>query len=623
MKKFRTLLPAALLCAAVVSAHPMNVVFILADDLGWSDTSLYGHTDFYETPNLERLAARGMTFSRAYANSAICSPTRASILTGQTTARHGITAPRCHHERVLLKPAADETGKPGLKATAVRTVTRLDTNLPTLGKLVKQAGYATGHFGKWHLGHEPYTPLEHGFDVDIPHWSGPGPAGSFVAPWEFPAFKENVPKEHIEDRMAAEAVRWMKSVTKDRPFFMNYWQFSVHAPFDAKPELIGKYRRKAAVSGSPRSPTYAAMVESMDDAVGSLLDAVDAAGMADETVIIFISDNGGNMFDSVDGTTPADNRPLRGGKCTAFEGGLRVPCVVVWPGITKPGSRSREIIQASDFYPTLLHQLGIPMPANHVVDGADITPALRGGSLEREAIFTYFPYTVPKHDWLPPSAVVHSGDWKLIRLFHEGENGAHAYRLYNLADDLGETNNLADAYPERVAELDRLLQAHLDDADAVLPNRNPSFDPQQYHPEFIGLTPEEQAELSAGADWAAMGTCVIHREGGVLQISSSGDDPYVKDKGALQLTGGPFVVSFKIRSGSAGEAAVYYNNSSRATKVPFEMKHDDQWRTVQVAVPAETLTRLRIDPSSAPGLIELDWVRVQNAAGKTVKEWSF
>ena len=490
-----------LLAVFAAAAEPVNIVFILADDLGWSDTTLYGSTNVYETPNLERLAARGMTFTRAYANSAICSPTRASILTGQSTARHGITAPRCHHKRVVLQPTADKTDKPGLKATRVRTVTRLNTNLPTLGKMVKQAGYATAHFGKWHLGAEPYSPLEHGFDIDIPHWPGPGPAGSYVAPWKFAThpqsagFRENYPKEHIEDRMAEEAVAWMKSVKK-KPFYMNYWMFSVHAPFDAKQTLIEKYRKKIDPDNPHRSPTYAAMVESMDDAVGSLLDAVDAAGIADRTAIIFVSDNGGNMFDSVDGTTPSDNAPLRGGKCTAFEGGLRVPCIVAWPGITEPGSRSDEIIQTSDFYPTILRQLGIESPENYVVDGADLTPVLCGGKLERSAIFTYFPYTVPKHDWLPPSAIVHSGDWKLIRLFCEGENGAHAYRLYNLSDDPGERNNLAEAFPERVAYLDRLLQRHLDDAYAVLPNPNPAFDPRQYHPEFIGLTPEEQAEIN-------------------------------------------------------------------------------------------------------------------------------
>lgn len=605
--------------------EPMNVIFILADDLGWSDTTLYGHTDLYETPNMERLAARGMTFTHAYANSAICSPTRASILTGWTPARHGITAPRCHHPQVVLEPVAKDKNKSGKKATDVTPVTRLDTHLPTLGKLVKQAGYATGHFGKWHLGLEPYSPLEHGFDVDVPHWPGPGPAGSYVAPWKYPDFTANFPKEHIEDRMAEEAVQWMKSVSSDQPFYMNYWMFSVHSPFDAKAELIEKYRRKIGSGDAQGSPVYAAMVESMDDAVGSLLDAVDAAGIADRTAIIFVSDNGGNMYDRIDGVSPTRNRPLRGGKCTPWEGGLRVPCVVVWPGVAEPGSRSDEVIQTSDFYPTILDLLNVDIPKDHPVDGMDITPALRGGQLGRDAIYTYFPYDVPKPDWLPPSAVVHSGDWKLIRLFYEGENGADAYRLYNLKEDLGETEDLSAMYPERVKDLDWMLQKYLDDSNTVLPEKNPNFDPKQYHPEYIGLTPEEQAALSgAGSGWTAVGACVIeHGSGGLLRITSTGDDPYIKDTGTLKLTGGPFDVSLRIRSDSAGSAAFYFNESSRATKISFPMVHDNQWHVLTISVPVQTLTRLRIDPSSAPGVIELDWVRVWDADGNLVREWAF
>ena len=243
MAKYAFRIILSLFMGVTVYARSMNVIFILADDLGWADTTLYGHTRLYETPNLERLAGRGMTFTRTYANSPLCSPTRASILTGQIPARHGSTAPQHHTKAVRLKASVAKSAPPGNKALQTQSVTRLDTSFPTLAKRLKTKRYATGHFGKWHLGPEPYSPWQHGFDVDVPHWPGPGPAGSFVAPWKFKNFKANDPQEHIEDRMAAEAVQWMHTV-KDRPFYMNYWQFSVHAPFNAKGALTEKYRKK-------------------------------------------------------------------------------------------------------------------------------------------------------------------------------------------------------------------------------------------------------------------------------------------------------------------------------------------------------------------------------------------
>ena len=490
MKMKSLLFCGSLLLLTAAHGAPTNVIFILADDLGWADTTLYGQTHLYETPNLERLAERGMVFTRAYANSPLCSPTRASILTGQTPARHGSTAPQHHTNAVRMKPSVAKTAAPGNKALGTVSVTRLDTAYPTLGKQIQARGYRTAHFGKWHLGPEPFSPLEHGFDVDIPHHPGPGPAGSYVAPWKFKNFKANHPKEHIEDRMAEEAVKWIHSV-KDQSFYMNYWQFSVHAPFDAKEALIERYRKKVDSSVPQRCPTYAAMVHSLDDAVGALLDAVDAAGIADRTAIVFISDNGGNMYNLVEGVRPTSNRPLRGGKATIYEGGIRVPCVVVWPGVAQPGTRSDEIIQTSDFYPTILNRLQIPLPENHVVDGIDITPALKGGALDRECIITYFPHSPPVPDWLPPSMALHAGDWKLIRLFHQGENGAHDYRLYNLADDLGEKTNLAQERPDKVAQLDRMMERYIEEAGTVVPERNPGFDPSQYRPEGIGVPAEK------------------------------------------------------------------------------------------------------------------------------------
>lgn len=468
----------------------MNVIFILADDLGWSDTTLYGTTRLYETPNIERLAKRGMTFTRAYSNSPLCSPTRASILTGQTPARHGSTAPTHHKKEVRLTASVKPSAKPGDKATVCNSVSRLDTAFPTLGKMVKEAGFTTAHFGKWHLGAEPYSPFEHGFDVDIPHHPGPGPAGSYVAPWKFRKFKANYPGEHIEDRMAEEAVTWLDSVDDEKPFFMNYWQFSVHAPFDAKEDLIDKYRKKIDPKSTQKSATYAAMVHSLDDAVGTLLDAIDEKEIAGNTVIVFIADNGGNEYVKIEAdgnVAPTDNTPLRGGKASIFEGGIRVPCIVVWPGLTKAGSRSDEIIQASDFYPTLLKGLDIELPQGHKVDGIDIRRALRGGKLDRKAIFTYFPHQTKVPEWLPPSVAIHSGDWKLIRIFHGGENGKHDYRLYNLAKDMGEKNNLAAKYPGKIKTLDKMIEEHLTDSKAVTPLPNPNFDPNQYHPEKIGV----------------------------------------------------------------------------------------------------------------------------------------
>ena len=468
-------------------AERMNVVLILADDLGWADTTLYGHTKYYQTPNLERLAARGMTFTRAYSNSPLCSPTRASILTGQAVARHGSTAPKHHTPAKRLVASVAESAPPGNKALQTESVTRLDTRLPTLGKILRKSGYRTAHFGKWHLGPEPYSPLQHGFESDLPHHPGPGPAGSYVAPWKFRNFPPKAPREHIEDRMANEAAQWIQTV-KDEPFFLNYWQFSVHAPFDAKAGLIAHYRSKTDPSDPQRSPTYAAMVHSLDEAVGTLLDAVETAGITDRTAFLFISDNGGNMYSSIDDTVPTSNAPLRGGKATIYEGGIRVPCVVAWPGVTKAGSRSDEIIQASDFYPTILGQLGLALPGGHKIDSVDLTPALRGGKLARECIFTYFPHSPPVPDWLPPSIAVHRGDWKLIRLFHQGENGQHRYHLYHLRADLGERVNRASEHPQRVARLDALIEKHLTDTGAVVPAPNPRFDPAQYRPEREGVS---------------------------------------------------------------------------------------------------------------------------------------
>ncbi|RKX45210.1 MAG: N-acetylgalactosamine 6-sulfate sulfatase (GALNS), partial [Verrucomicrobia bacterium] len=498
------------------------------------------------------------------------------------------------------------------------------TDFPTLGKLVQAAGYKTAHFGKWHLGPEPYSPLEHGFDIDIPHWHGPGPKGSFVAPWSYPQLQPNSPREHIEDRMAEEAVDWLGSVRK-KPFFMNYWQFSVHAPFDAKEELIEKYRAQINPDDPQRCPIYAAMVHSLDDAVGTLLDAIDEAGIAKQTIIVFTSDNGGNMYNDVGGVPPTSNTPLRGGKATMYEGGIRVPTVVVWPGVTKPGSRSDEIIQTSDFYPTLLNALDIDLPKKWPIDGVDILPALKGGKLDREAIYTYFPHNPPAPpDWMPPSISVHSGDWKLIRQFHQGDNEAHNYLLYNLADDIGEKNDLSASHPEKVKTLDRMIEEHIMDCETVLPQPNPKFNPEQYRPELVGVPKAKQELIDSVDGWKGDGTCTLEKGDERLIVNSTGEDPFLSAVKFKALKGGPFTVHFSMKSDANGTGTIYCNNPAHKDRtVTFKVHHDGKHHEYRVDLPTDTLNAVRLDPSRGAGTMEIDWIRILDSRGEVVRSWEF
>lgn len=630
---------AGTLRAAEAEPKP-NVVFVLADDLGWSDTTLFGSTKFYKTPNIERLAQRGMTFTRAYSASPLCSPTRASVLTGLSPARHGITSPNCHLPKVILKATASETGPPNQFSTIPDSVSRLDTTYYTLAEMLRDNGYATGHFGKWHLGAEPYSPLQQGFDVDVPHHPGPGPAGSYVAPWKFKDFDHDpdIPDQHLEDRMAKEAVAFMER-HHDEPFFLNYWMFSVHAPFDAKPSLIDEYRKQVNPNDPHRSPTYAAMIESMDDAVGTLLDTLDRLEIADNTIIIFASDNGGNMYNAVDGTTATSNAPLRGGKATMYEGGVRGPAIVVQSGSIEAGSRSDEIIQSSDFYPTLLEMLSIEPQPHQKFDGVSIVPALQGKLLNREAIFTYFPHAPGVPDWLPPAVSVHSGDWKLIRIFYGGENGKHRYKLFNLKEDIGEQNDLAGQFPERVEQLDALIEQHLIDTNAVRPLPNPRFEASKYD-----VTEEGKAQLKGSgrqgktetskplgksvAGWQPGGTCQLAVAGGLLRVESTGNDPHLSYQLPKAVEAKALTLHLTMKSNSSGQGQVFWKEPGRPFAAErsefFEVTHDGQPHQYAIEFsPQAPVEAVRVDPSRGSGKIEISSMRLVGADGAVIHEWSF
>lgn len=604
-----------------------NVIFILADDLGWSDTSINGQTRYHQTPNLTRLAQRGMTFTRAYSASPLCSPTRSAILTGMSPARTGITVPNGHVPQVILQANVAERAPPHQRIVQPQSVTRLHTDYQTLAESLKEAGYATGHFGKWHLGTEPYSPLQQGFDSDLPHHPGPGPAGSYVAPWKFRNFKENTPDEHIEDRMAREAVAWMEK-NRDRPFFMNYWMFSVHAPFDAKKELIEKHRDRVDPNDQQRSPTYAAMIESMDDAIGALLDGLDRLGLADNTVIVFTADNGGNMYNVVDGVPPTSNRPLRGGKATLFEGGTRVPCVIAWPGVTAPGSRSDALIQSEDYYPTLLAGLGIKPPEGQPIDGTDFSSALRGAPWARDAIFQYFPHSPGVPDALPPAVSIHRGDWKLIRIFCGGDNDSHEYLLFDLKEDLSEKNNLADKHPEVVRELDARIDRFLLETKAVIPIRNPAYDPfaKTPGPQDRPAPPPQRdpGDHPKMQGWKTRG-CTAEVKDGIATIQSTSDRPFLGF--AMGRLGQGAKLRFRIKGeGGTGSVAWLPSPTADPSESPnpteFTIKKDE-WQELQVEIPA---------PGSVPGIVrlflpiengrvELDWIELEGTTAPRL--WDF
>jgi arylsulfatase A-like enzyme len=630
-----------LLFACFYSSHAFadspNVVVILADDLGWSDTTLFGTTNLYETPNLARLAKRGMKFTRAYSASPLCSPTRASLLTGLSPARHGITSPNCHLPQVVLQATQGAKGRVDEPSIQPASVTRLATTYATLPKTLKAAGYATGHFGKWHLGPEPYSPLEHGFDVDLPHWPGPGPAGSFVAPWRYGNFQPKSTNEHIEDRMAREAATFMEN-NRDRPFYVNYWMFSVHAPFDAKSELIEKYRKIVDPNSAQRNPIYAAMVESMDDAVGTLLDKLDELGIADNTIIVFSSDNGGNMYNDVEGTTATSNAPLRGGKATMYEGGVRVPTVICWPGKVAGETTSDVLASTCDFYPTILEMLSIQPEPNQIFDGVSLVPALRGDLMDSNTVFTYFPHNPPVPQWMPPAVSVHQGDWKLIRLFACGENGGHRWKLFNLKDDIGEANDLSSKEPDRVQKMDALIEDFLVRTNAVRPIANPSFDRSAYDvskegvpsPGHIGgKTNPKKSRSKPVSGWTPSDHCRLTLQDGSLLIQSTGSDPFITTSLTQALPPKNLVVHFSVTSDSKGYGQVFWSESdspgfSKERQVTLEMNHDGQVHDYQVALPADNeVTALRIDPARAKGKITISEITLRDGDGKALRQWSF
>ena len=456
----------------------------MIDDLGWKDVSYMGST-FYETPNIDLIARNGVSFKNAYTASPLCSATRASIITGTWPARNGITAAAGHERGVRYTSKLSEKPQSSQKAIETISASRIRPEVYTLAEAFKDSGYITAHLGKWHIGEEPSDPLSQGFDVDIPHTNAPGPLGDgWFAPW--PVWK-GMGKEgdHLEDQMAKEASKFIVANNPrktGKPFLLNYWAFSVHSPWHAKQELIDKYVKKADHFEAQHSALYAAMIETMDHAVGKLIKTLKQENLIEDTIIIFYSDNGGWYLGSNKHVHPdyintpiGSNYPLRNGKASIYEGGTRVPLVISWPGkIMKGFVNEKDIVTSVDIYPTLLEMCGINPKQDVKFDGISIFQTLKGEHLERDEIYCHFPHYISRTGQVP-STYVRKGHWKLIKYYHDGPRQENRYELYNLYQDIGETFNLADAYPDKVRSLDQLIEKHLMETGGIVPIANPNY----------------------------------------------------------------------------------------------------------------------------------------------------
>ena len=596
--------------APATNAAKPNIVFILADDLGWMDTATYG-SKFYQTPNIDKLRQRGMMFTRAYSAHALCSPTRASILTGQHPARVRITAPRGHYAEAVLDVEMPKSAQSSFKAVPAPTRTRLPLGYYTTGQALKDAGYTTGFMGKWHLGDDPYGPSAFGFDTVVGAGPFAGPR-SYFSPYKMGKHLPDGPVgEQIDDRMGKEAVKFIEA-NKDKPFFLNVWSWGVHAPFEGKENYIKDFKAKVDPKYPQQSPTYAAMVKSTDDLVGTVTDTLDRLKLTDKTLLVFFSDNGGNMFDRADGVVPTSNAPLRGGKAEIYDGGTRVPMIVDWPGHVKPNSTSDALISSIDFYPTLLDVAGARGKNGQVVDGVDLRGVWEGkNDLKRDAIYSDFIHYNPPTNTIP-SSYVHQGNFKLIRFFADGPKQTDRFELYDLSVDIGETNDLSAKMPAKVAELNALISAHLKETDALVPFANPKY----------------MAGEAKVLGWQPRGDASIRQTASGMEVTSSGTDPrlyYTK----LPASSGPYSVKMRVKSDIKGKGAIYWGtlsapNFNKEAQVEIKLQADNQWHDTDFKVPLdETLLNLRIDPGSNRGEATFEWIRLYDKDDKLVKAWEF
>lgn len=435
-------------------------MLILIDDMGWTDLGCYG-SKYYETPHIDQLAREGMRFTQAYSACTVCSPTRAALLTGKTPARLHITDWIAGH--------VPQNGR-----LAIPNWTQhLPLEEETLAERLKTRGYATASIGKWHLGEAEFGPTKQGFDINL-GGTDKGSPPSYFSPYKIATLKDGPKDEFLTDRLTEEAVNFMEK-NKSRPFFIYLPHYAVHTPIQGKPDVVAKYQAKAADKGHS-NPVYAALVESVDDGVGRLRAKLQELNLAQNTIFIFTSDNGGlaNQVTPQGWTRgPTDNSPARLGKGSAYEGGVHIPLIITWPGVVQPGSTCDVPVISYDHVPTLLAATQTPLKDKQVVDGESLLPLLgQTDTLAREAIHWHYPHYHPGS--ARPYSAIREGDWKLI-LFHEDNH----VELYNLKLDPGEADNRASFDSVKAMQLREKLLNWLETSGAQIPEKNAKYDPDK------------------------------------------------------------------------------------------------------------------------------------------------
>lgn len=498
----------------VAEHRPPNVVLFLVDDLGYSDLGCYG-SQFHHTPNLDRFASEAVRFTQAYAACHVCSPTRASILTGKYPARLGLTD---------WLPGRKDFPFQKLLNAPVQPHLQLEET--TIAEALKEHGYATGHFGKWHLGEDPFGPLAQGFDVQVPRWNKGWPKRGYDVPFELDGLTES-PGDYLTDRLTDEALKFIET-NRDRPFFLYLSHFAVHDPIQGRADLVEKYQAKRPANasasippfileGNPDDPNplsrqqldnllsrpeyrgfqvlpnrivkikqiqdniqFAAMVEAMDESFGRLIAKLTELNLYQNTIVIFTSDNGGMSAanfgrpdrkiaaDRLDAAYSTSNLPLRGGKGWLYEGGIRVPLIIQWPGKSQTQVCDEPVI-STDLYPSILEMAGLPLRSDQHVDGISLTPLLCGQCIDRDALYWHFPH-YSNHGMQSPGGAIRQGRYKLLEYF---ENGT--VQLFDLSHDLAEQHDLSAEKPDIAAQLKAKLTRWRNSVNAKMMQANPEY----------------------------------------------------------------------------------------------------------------------------------------------------